>query len=571
MPQLFPMGARGLQRELQRHISNFSGGVLGSKMILMACLVALVQALIGSWFAVFHSRPNAKVNLMLVYWQNRSFRGCWILLLVWSLAEAGLARADEITVTIDGKDVAQSGSVKYENDELVILETSQGHRLRLPKSDIKVREAKPAPPYLTPDELGKALEAELKVNPHVRVKVTPDVITVLVLEAELPKEYEDRSDKVLDQITKSYDQAKTAVQQFAKKNKLPQKKPAVPAVVVVYESDSQAETRYDERDDLPGVSFLINSGWYDPTTNVATFSLPAVLGEEGTVADVLIWQQLFHTDILQRQAPVPLWFLQGVAAGFDWTGNKIEPDHLKLSSVTFPGLQEAKLVDWDKMATDYGFYENSDTFYFSDFRDQAWGLHWYLIGKNRAGYSRYWKTMAALSPLDEYSTEKSLADFKKAFGKNPEAFKPLFSKVFETAARTPPPSLEPEEAFIPLKENYGAIKLIWIDEAVQNNEVRMDGKLTNVSPLRPRSFCVGFSTNWGKSASWFVDDLAPSKTVELKVLRAVDPPADRAVKKAAKEGEHEVSNYWIKSVLSDSPEAAKWRKGELPPPPDIEE
>lgn len=517
---------------------------------------------------------------MKQYWRLNS--AGWIVLLTCLTVKVAACRADDIIFEENGKKTEKSGTVKFENDELVILETSDGYWSRIIKSDIKERIAKPAPPLLKPDELGKQLQGDPAVMTNLRVKVTPNVIAVLVLEANLPDTYEEQAEKVLTQMIKSYDRTAAAVSEFAKKYKLPQKKPALPALITVYESATVAEKNYDREYHLsPGVSYLRNCGWYEPGMNMASFTLPEVLGWEGTPTDVLVWQQLFHTGMLRRQAPVPLWFLLGVSTGFDSSDTRVEPNHLKLSSVTYEGLRESNRVNWNKMVSDYEFYQTSDTFDFTQFRDQAWGLHWFLINKNKTAYLRYWKMMADLSPLESYSTPKDLADFKKAFGKEPEAFKPLFEKAFDTAARTPPPPLHPDDAFWYWKDQFGSAKMTWIPEAIATTEIRMDGTLTNISPLRARSFCVGFKTNQGKSAIWFVDKLEPMKSVELKAKRAEDAAtlpnaekkakAEKPSKKAPNQEEHSVDSVWIKSARSDSAEAEKWRKGELPAPPDDDE
>lgn len=478
--------------------------------------------------------------------------------------------ADDITTKSDDGLHVVSGAVKYENEERLILETSDGAWSRFSKSEIIKRETKPAPSFRPPEELAKELQADPKLKSRVRVKVTPEVVVILVLAYELAQEHDGRAEKVLEQMVASYTRVADGVRQFAKKFKLTQKKPELLPVILIYESQAAADARKElPANSVDGVCVLEDCGWYSPVTNWATFSLPEVVAWQGSATNVLIWQQLCHTGILKRHSPVPLWFVLGVSAGFDSEGEKVVPNHLKLSSVTFPGLQKAQPVNWDKMASEYDFYINTKDFFFSSFRDQAWGLHWFLINKNKAGYTRYWKMMSELSPLDDYSTEKCLADFKKAFGKNPEAFKPLFTKAFQTAAAVPP-AVPPDDGLVYCSHNWGFAKLAWRLDPLATNEVRMDGRLTNVSPLRTRSYCVGYTTNWGRSATWFVDELDPLKTAQLKLKLATEPAVKKAAPNANPQGEHVVEDVWVKSALSNSPEAAKWRKGELPPPPEVE-
>ncbi len=474
-------------------------------------------------------------------------------------------RAEFVKLERNERKYDATGAIKYENEEWLILEGNNGAQAKILKSQIVERKATPEEPPLTPEEMAKSIQGDDPENQaYLRIKVTPEVIAVLVLEAKLPAESEEQVEKFLAKIVSSTNQAADGVRQFAKKYKLTQKKPTFPAVVVMYESETLGRKNYqDDNQTVGGVCILEDCGWYNPQSDRASFIMSDVLGWDGGVANVLIWQQLFHTQMLKRHAPVPLWFVLGASTGFD-AQTKITPNHLKLSPVTFPGLRDAKLVNWDKMVSDYDFYESTEGFIFSDFRDQSWALHWLLIDKNKLGYGKYWKAMTELSPLDDYSPEKSLAVFKKAFGKDPEAFKPLFKKSFENASQNPPP-LPPEDGRVRWTQNLGKAVLTWHGDPSGNQVVSIDGILTNDSPFRTRSFYLGFDTTWGKSAVWFVDNLAPQKSFNLKLVTAADPPGKKTDAEA--KGEHRPDDVWIRSVLSDSPEAAKWRKGELPPLP----
>lgn len=321
-----------------------------------------------------------------------------------------------------------------------------------------------------------------------------------------------------------------------------------------------------------GIGRVRSEGWYSPASNVASFSLSQpFFSSESTAVYPLIWQQFFHTGLLKRKAPIPLWFLVGLAAGFDSSATLIEPNHSNLSVPVTASLDFTAKTDWDKMISEYVYYFDNEKLYFSDFRNESWGLHWYLINKNKAGYEKYWKAMSELTPLDKYVTEETLSEFKTAFGKPPKFYKPLYVKAIKAATKSNPNRLPDEGEYTYQRSSFGVAKMRWLDSLGQVASVNLDGTLTNKSPIRARCFCVGCVTAWGKTATWFIDNVEPNQTVELPPKRPEYSTDEEIAKKekarkknAGLKGADYPSEYWIKSVPIDSPEAEKWRKGELP-------
>ena len=98
--------------------------------------------------------------------------------------------------------------------------------------------------------------------------------------------------------------------------------------------------------------------------------------------------------------------------------------------------------------------------------------------------------------------------------------------------------------------------------AISNGEVvRFEGRLQNLSPLRPMVFHVLVLTDGGTYADWFVDALDSSKAAALPAQVAIKPIANARVT-----GGGSAFRVKIRSTTPDSATAQAWRSGQLPTP-----
>lgn len=473
--------------------------------------------------------------------------------------------ADEVSYEIDGKQLKESGTVKFQDDFFLILETPAGFWRKIPKKSITVQIPKAAPKFDTPDVMLACLTEHVKADPKlVKTRIAPDCIVALVLESPLPAANEADVEQLLKKTAATYAQAVKGVELFAKKQKLIQRKPAYPALICIFESDAQSlPLSGPGTEKLQNIQELKGAGGYDPVSNAAYICLDRALAYESMSKDMLIWQQFFHTGILKRGAPIPGWFLLGLAAGFERTDSKVEPNHLNLDPFSFQQLINTSIYQFEDIVVGQLDLMEHDQYLHMTVRSSAWGLHWFLLNKNRTAYTRYWKTMVDASPLQPYSDLKTMSDFKKAFGKDAKDFTSLFDKVLQATLDNSPFEPGPSLADFPIrKDRYAYFRLDTTKQPDNLPDLKIGAKLTNLSPFRTRTFYVGYRTSWQRYGSWLVDKLDPGETVQLAPEALKDIPGSKANNK----GKHTVEYPFCYSTPSDGAVAEKWRTGELPPP-----
>ncbi|MDB5389721.1 MAG: hypothetical protein JWM11_5367 [Planctomycetaceae bacterium] len=568
---------------------------------------------------------------------NRILQTRWLALITlvcMGLSNIVPARGDVVTAKIGTQPFTMYGSILSENDKRMVFETTEGFQFVIDNSDIQSRMKSPAQPYATPQQLVKFVLAGRPMDGAlVRSLITPDCIILLFLEDKLAEKYEPRVEPYLKQIQQTYYRAVKGVSEFAKQQNLKQRKPSLPAIITVFESPRLAYAYYQgEQTQNFGVIPPFENGWYTQRTNIASFSMADVTKENGNMTHVLAQQQFYHTGILNRFAPVPWWFLRCLCLGFDEGKDQFQathsgpPPHV-LSQTKF-GL---KYSDWDRLVADDAktFQKSAEDFATKYSSEDGRTLCWYFMKKNKPGLAKYFQTISALTGLDDYSSDKNLADFRTAFGGTPNSLKPLVdkeipkqmpnAKVADTSIRRQG-DRENGETYLELAANhFGVADLKW-GQSTKPKMLPVAGELTNVSPLRNRSFCVLFSTNWGNSEVWFVDNVEPGAKATLEpksidrtregIIRSKSSDEKSGVKNPEKErngikipepklpekklpeknGEPKavaksgmkkdskatkgpvpayLNSYSHVSIDSAPPEselAAKWRKGDLPDP-----
>ena len=105
--------------------------------------------------------------------------------------------------------------------------------------------------------------------------------------------------------------------------------------------------------------------------------------------------------------------------------------------------------------------------------------------------------------------------------------------------------------FSETESNLGKVQMTAVST---NGVLRVEGKLLNLSPLRPMSFLVLVVTDAGNYALWFQDAVAISKTVSLPPQAATErlPGANGG-------GAGRTFQVLVRSAPSDSPRVAEWR------------
>ena len=108
-------------------------------------------------------------------------------------------------------------------------------------------------------------------------------------------------------------------------------------------------------------------------------------------------------------------------------------------------------------------------------------------------------------------------------------------------------------------ENLATVEMGAVNKVSEaGSRLEVQGKLTNLSPLRPLAFYVTVETETGTYAEWLLSAVDVNKTVPL--------PAQvvQKVMEGAPGGPSRTFRVHVKSVPSDSEDAAAWKRGQVP-------
>jgi hypothetical protein len=201
---------------------------------------------------------------------------------------------------------------------------------------------------------------------------------------------------------------------FIRQTRIPAQPVVYPLVAVIFEADADFEKYAAEVTGNQGLSPGKLAGFYSSVSNYlvlrarecTSFMVPL---HEG------IHQQTFNRGILQRLAPIPTWFGEGLATGFEGDGERVRSGPTTVSAMYATLALRAKQVSWKEIVMrDRAF--RGDVFA-GEAYGQAWGMHWLLVTRYKSEYIKYVQLLAQKPPLAEYTSEQRLDDFEQIMGK----------------------------------------------------------------------------------------------------------------------------------------------------------
>lgn len=482
-----------------------------------------------------------------------------LLCAVWCVIalNAETVRADRFVYQDEaGKKVEIEARLAGAGQGAMILECDDGQYHLIPEGAVVKREVSEGPAPATHEEIAARLQKRFG-DTHFRSYVQKPFVIGLVLSSPLPKANESRSRAFLAKVATFMKNVETAFVSFVKEARIPAKVPTYPLVVLIFETESAFEKYTTEETRGRGLSASRISGFYSGITNCLAIRLGECRTFEVPLHEA-IHQQVYNRHVFQRLSPVPHWFDEGIATGFEANEGKISIGPTKISAMYARQALSARLVDWELMMTNDGVFAGDVIA--GEAYGHAWGLHWLLVTKYRSQYGKYVRMLSEKEPLAKEDPAQRLADFREAFGKSISDMEKEFTaaldngikkqKVELVKARTPGISVT--------RENLGEVELTAVSSGIR---LDFQGKLMNVSPYRPMAFYVVATTDAGTFADWHIPSLDVMKTAQLplknpsQTIRGVPPrgPAQRFRVK-------------IISTPPDSEEAARWKKGELPLP-----
>lgn len=457
---------------------------------------------------------------------------------------AGNAAADTLTVREDdGNEKTIEARIYGQTRGVMLLQRDDGRIEFVPDARVIDREVNDLPTPVAAGEVAKRMEE--KFTPELcRTRVADNFVVAIKLQAPIDKRAEGRVNRFLDKVQQFVLTLDRNFSQWAKKMDLPAEQPEFPLVMIIFETDDLFE-EYASETTSGGLSVGRLAGFYSHNTNwlavradeCDSYSLPL---HEG------IHQQVYNRGWYKRFAPVPVWFDEGIATGFENEGERLRGDPSKVNRLyATRTTRDMALSFADVIASDDGF--RGDVLA-GDAYTRAWALHWLLANNRKEKYIEFVKSLRMLEPLEQKSKDDRLTEFAAAFDISPDELQPLYQKELEIAARrqrvrpmTPgPPGVTTQQ------DQSG---LVNVKVLLRPEGLTSQGKLQNISPFRELDFRVQVTTDGSPPITWVKREIRSGQTINLEL---------RQIRFRA-----ETFRVQVESALPGSREAQSW--SENPP------
>ncbi|HET6426052.1 MAG TPA: DUF1570 domain-containing protein [Planctomycetaceae bacterium] len=326
--------------------------------------------------------------------------------------------ADDFTIRLDnGSTATINARLAGEGQKAHALELADGSWKLIPSDRIVDRTAGPDPKPLTPDELLKQINEEFSATRTISHIEKPFVIVLVRARPDaLDPATERRYQAVVKKAATFFKGMQTNFLEFVKQARIETTAVKFPLAAVIFESDRHFDG-YTVRDTSGqgGISAANISAYYNLESNRLVIRLSECTTFETPLHEA-VHQQVYNRGILQRFAPVPMWFNEGIATGFEGDGERVRSGPKSISDRYARMALKARTVDWAEIvARDQPFQGDVLA---AEAYGHAWGLHWLLVTKYRAEYNNLVKHYAAKRPLLVDRPDQRVAEFEKILGKS---------------------------------------------------------------------------------------------------------------------------------------------------------
>jgi hypothetical protein len=423
-----------------------------------------------------------------------------------------VSQADQFTIVNDkGEeeviDARLHGSDRYSH----ALELSTGEIRLVPIAAVKERTPGDDPTPVSPDELAAQL-SERFGSELTRTHVEEPFVVAVVLTAPLERANERQLTAFLRKAGRFMTSIETVFSRFGRDLQLDVEDSRFPLTVLIFESDEDfmayAETVTGGR----GLSAENIAGFYNGLTNWLTLRMSECHSFEVPLHEA-IHQQVYNR-LLPRLAPIPTWFNEGIATGFESDGERIDTNPARISRrYAQQATAGASQVSWeDLIAGDEAF--GGDVLA-GDAYTQAWCLHWMLVTEHADAYREYVHSLAARDPLEENEDGQRLKAFESAFGVTVDSLRDDFGRLLEAGVRRQ--RITFPEATPGISRSTQALGDVSLQAVVDGSSGRLysQGQIQNICPFRTLQFRVRLEMAGTAGLEWVTDGVPPLQTVNL--------------------------------------------------------
>ncbi|MDF1743906.1 MAG: DUF1570 domain-containing protein [Gimesia sp.] len=461
------------------------------------------------------------------------------------------------TVTIEA---ALYGSGKSRGEMLHALLKPDGSIQLVPQGKIKKRELKAAPKPLTVKQMSEGLIKKFGKE-KFRFHLQSPYLVGVVLAA--PLDGTDRTElrvkTFLQKAGRFMKNVEVIFETYSKKMGIELTEYEFPMAMLIFESDDDFEAYAKETTSLgAGVKNIL--AYYSGVSNNLILRMSECSSFETPLHEA-IHLQTSNRGVVKRFAPIPTWFMEGIATGFEGKGDRINvsPDRINSHYALLSGI--AKLLNWGEVVALNGVFRGS--ILSGDAYVHAWGLHWMLVTKYPNRYVEYVKKLSSKEPFEESSPKQQYEEFVEIMKVSPESLQLKFKLELIKAIskqKVKLPGLDDKTVHLEKHKQEMAIVKMTATSYSRGAPPRIEGWLQNISPFRPMTFHVTVQTDAGTYAEWYLPKVAIRKKIKLKGKNA-----DQLMR-GGRGGKWQSYHVEVKSVYPDSEAAREWATGKLPVP-----
>ncbi len=482
-----------------------------------------------------------------------------ITVALW-LSSTALVFADEFRYIDEaGDEVTISARMIGEGRGYQALERTDGQIQLVSNGAIQDRKATEDPEPISYSEMETKLK-ELFGEELVRVSVNKPFLVALVLSSPIEKSVELKATAFIKKASVFMKNVNTVFLNYAKSMKFPLEEPHYPLVLLIFESDDDFNKYTAEATGAQGLSASVIAGFYSGLTNWLAVRMGVCDTFEVPLHEA-IHQQMYNR-VFKRLASIPKWFDEGIATGFESSGDRIDVNPAKINSRYARQYKAiSQRPDWEKIVSDDSAF-TADVLA-GDAYTLAWCMHWMLATQHKEEYQAYVNELAKRPPLGLLEEQERLVQFEKTLGVTVSELQADFPRALEANLRRQKVDLNPPQARdgrAQQQQALGEYDIVAQINSAFGGQVRGGGSLKNISPLRMMTFYVTLETGSGFYADWLITDLKPGASRNL-------PPAVAAkLIPGATSGTPGTYQVWVRSAPSGSREAENWKNGNIPAP-----
>jgi hypothetical protein len=326
---------------------------------------------------------------------------------------AAVAHGDTFTVRLDGGNAVHvNARLAGSGQNAQALELADGSLQVIPADRVVERSAGPDPTPITFDEMLVQLGDEFGSERLVTDVEKPYLIALV---RATPNGGDPRLNSVVKRAGTFFKGMQTSFLEFVRQARVETTPVKYPLVAIIFESDRQFDAHAVAITGNQGLSPEHIAAFYDLMSNRLVIRLRECATFDTPLHEA-VHQQVYNRGILQRLAPVPSWFNEGIATAFEGDGERIRGGPKIVSDRYGPMAMKARVVDWREVVANDRTFQGDVLA--SEAYGHAWGMHWLLVTKYRGEYNKLVRHFAAKQPLDLDRPDQRVEEFERILGKS---------------------------------------------------------------------------------------------------------------------------------------------------------